>query len=291
MKLITSIKEMKNFSGDAQRAGKSIVFVPTMGYLHDGHASLLKKGRELGDMLVMSIFINPVQFGIGEDFTSYPKDIKRDWALADANKVHCVFNPAVDEMYPEGFQTFIDIERLSSHLCGLSRPGHFRGVATVVMKLLNIVKPDIAIFGEKDFQQMAIIKRMILDFNMDIDVVSMPIVREADGLAMSSRNSYLNKEERMAARCLYAAITRGRTIFNKGIKDAALILKEVKHVIESESLSVTEYIKICDTDTLEDLDTIEDRALLALSVRIGKTRLIDNCILQSDDRFRLQDIV
>lgn len=291
MKLITSIKEMKNFSGDAQRAGKSIIFVPTMGYLHDGHASLLKKGRELGDMLVMSIFINPVQFGPGEDFTSYPKDIKRDLALADANKVHCVFNPAVDEMYPEGFQTFIEIERLSSHLCGLSRPGHFRGVATVVMKLFNIVKPDVVIFGEKDFQQMAIIKRMILDFNMDIDVVSMPILREADGLAMSSRNTYLNKEERIAARCLYAAITRGRNIFNKGIKDAALILKEVKYVIESEPLSVTEYIKICDTDTLEDLDTIGDSALLALSIRIGKTRLIDNCILQSDDGFILQDVV
>ncbi|MEK6599785.1 MAG: pantoate--beta-alanine ligase [Deltaproteobacteria bacterium] len=280
MELITNIKEMQAFSYSAKRLGKSIAFVPTMGSLHDGHTSLLKKGRELGDMLVMSIFINPVQFGPGEDFTSYPKDIKRDLALADANKVDCIFNPAADEMYPEGFQTFIEIERLSSHLCGLSRPGHFRGVATVVMKLFNIVKPDIVIFGEKDFQQTAIIKRMIIDFNMDIDIVSMPIVREEDGLAMSSRNSYLNKEERMAARCLYTAITRGRDIFNKGVKDAAVILKEVKHIIESEPLSVTEYIKICDTDTLEDLDTIEDRALLALSVKIGKTRLIDNCILQ-----------
>ncbi|HLA51063.1 MAG TPA: pantoate--beta-alanine ligase [Thermodesulfobacteriota bacterium] len=287
MKLITSVKEMRVFSGDAQRMGRSVVFVPTMGYLHDGHASLLKKGRSLGDMLVMSIFVNPVQFGPGEDFASYPGDLKRDLALADVNKVHCVFNPAADEMYPEGFQTFIEIERLSSHLCGLSRPGHFRGVATVVMKLFNIVKPDIAIFGEKDFQQTAIIKRMIRDFNMDIDIVSMPIVRDADGLAMSSRNSYLNKEERIAARCLYAAITRGRNIFNKGIKGAAVILKKMKHVIESEPLAVIEYIKICDTDTLEDLDIIADMALLVLSVKIGKTRLIDNCILQSHDRFKL----
>ncbi|HKZ46522.1 MAG TPA: pantoate--beta-alanine ligase [Thermodesulfobacteriota bacterium] len=287
MKLITSVKEMRVFSGDAQRMGRSVVFVPTMGYLHDGHASLLKKGRSLGDMLVMSIFVNPVQFGPGEDFASYPGDLKRDLALSDANKVDCVFNPAADEMYPEGFQTFIEIERLSSHLCGLSRPGHFRGVATVVMKLFNIVKPDIAIFGEKDFQQTAIIKRMIRDFNMDIDIVSMPIVRDADGLAMSSRNSYLNKEERMAARCLYTAIKMGRDIFNKGIKGAAVILKKMKHVIESEPLAVIEYIKICDTDTLEDLDIIADMALLVLSVKIGKTRLIDNCILQSHDRFKL----
>ena len=287
MKLITSIKEMRVFSSDAQRTGKSIAFVPTMGFLHDGHTSLLKKGSELGDMLVTSIFVNPVQFGPGEDFASYPGDLKRDLALADANKVDCVFNPAADEMYPEGFQTFIEIERLSSHLCGLSRPGHFRGVATVVMKLFNIVKPDIAIFGEKDFQQTAIIKRMIRDFNMDIDIVSMPIVRDADGLAMSSRNSYLNKEERMAARCLYTAIKMGRDIFNKGIKGAAVILKKMKHVIESEPLAVIEYIKICDTDTLEDLDIIADMALLVLSVKIGKTRLIDNCILQSHDRFKL----
>src|SRR3989338_1042697 len=287
MKLITSVKEMRVFSGDAQRMGRSVVFVPTMGYLHDGHASLLKKGSELGDMLVTSIFVNPVQFWPGEDFASYPGDLKRDLALADVNKVHCVFNPAADEMYPEGFQTFIEIERLSSHLCGLSRPGHFRGVATVVMKLFNIVKPDIAIFGEKDFQQTAIIKRMIRDFNMDIDIVSMPIVRDAYGLAMSSRNSYLNKEERMAARCLYTAIKMGRDIFNKGIKGAAVILKKMKHVIESEPLAVIEYIKICDTDTLEDLDIIADMALLVLSVKIGKTRLIDNCILQSHDRFKL----
>lgn len=280
MKLITSIKEMRVFSDDAQRVGKSIAFVPTMGYLHDGHASLLKKGRELGDMLVMSIFVNPVQFGPGEDFASYPRDLKKDLALAEANKADCVFNPAADEMYPDGFQTHIEIERLDKHLCGLSRPGHFRGVATVVMKLFNIVKPDIVIFGEKDFQQTAIIKRMIRDLNMDIDIVIMPIVREADGLAMSSRNNYLNKEERKAAICLYTAIMRGRDIFNKGVKDVAIILKEVKYVIGSEPLSAIEYIKVCDIDTFEDLDTIEARALLAMAVKIGNTRLIDNCILQ-----------
>lgn len=280
MKLITSIKEMRVFSDDAQRVGKSIAFVPTMGYLHDGHASLLKKGRELGDMFVMSIFVNPVQFGPGEDFASYPRDLKKDLALAEANKADCVFNPAADEMYPDGFQTHIEIERLDKRLCGLSRPGHFRGVATVVMKLFNIVKPDIVIFGEKDFQQTAIIKRMIRDLNMDIDIVIMPIVREADGLAMSSRNNYLNKEERKAAICLYTAIMRGRDIFNKGVKDVAIILKEVKYVIESEPLSAIEYIKVCDIDTFEDLDTIEARALLAMAVKIGNTRLIDNCILQ-----------
>lgn len=279
MKLITDIKEMQLFSNATKKTGKTIAFVPTMGFLHDGHASLLKKGRECGGVLVMSIFVNPAQFGPNEDFASYPKDIKRDMALAEGNDVDVVFNPAANQMYPAGFQTFIELERLCNRLCGLSRPGHFRGVATVVAKLFNIVKPDIALFGEKDFQQAVIIKRMAQDLNMDIDVITMPTIREADGLAMSSRNSYLNKEEMKAAICLYNAIKKGRDIFDNGVRNADVILKEARNIIKGEPLAAIDYVKICDIYTLEDLDTIEDRALLALAVKIGKTRLIDNDIL------------
>ncbi|MBI5874696.1 MAG: pantoate--beta-alanine ligase [Deltaproteobacteria bacterium] len=279
MKLIADIKEMQLFSNATKKTGKTIAFVPTMGFLHDGHASLLKKGKEVGDLLVMSILVNPAQFGPKEDFTSYPKDIKRDMALAEDNNVDVVFNPAADDMYPAGFQTFIDIEKLSNRLCGLSRPGHFRGVATVVAKLFNIVKPDIALFGGKDFQQARIIKKMAQDLNMDVDIITMPTIREADGLAMSSRNSYLNKEERKAAICLYNAIKKARDIFDNGVRDADAILKEARNIIKREPLAVIDYVKVCDIDTFEDLDTIEDRALLALAVKIGKTRLIDNDIL------------
>ena len=279
MKLITNINEMRQFSSDAKKAGKSIVFVPTMGCLHEGHASLLKKGRKLGDILVMSIFVNPIQFGPKEDYALYPRDLKKDLALAEINKVDVVFNPVAEEMYPNNFQTAIEVEKLDNHLCGISRPGHFKGVATVVAKLFNIVKPDIALFGEKDYQQLLIIKKMVQDLNMDVTVASMPVVREADGLAMSSRNNYLNKDERRAARCLYTALMKGRELFEKGVKESGMILKEMRSVIDAEPLTVIEYIKVCDIDTLKDLNAIQANALLALAVKIGKTRLIDNYIL------------
>lgn len=279
MQIITDIKEMKQFSAEAKKSGITIAFVPTMGYLHQGHATLLKKGRDIGDLLVMSIFVNPTQFGPQEDFAAYPRDLKRDLALAEANQVDVVFNPAAEDMYPYGFQTYVSVEGLGNHLCGISRPGHFRGVATVVNKLFNIVQPDKAIFGEKDFQQLTVIRRMVRDLNMDVNVIGMPIVREQDGLAMSSRNSYLNKEERKAAICLYNAIKRGKDIFDKGIRNVDTILKEVISVIEVEPLAMIEYVEICDADTLEELDAIQDSGLLALAVKIGKTRLIDNCLL------------
>ncbi|MBI3754082.1 MAG: pantoate--beta-alanine ligase [Deltaproteobacteria bacterium] len=281
MRFISDINEMRRFSKDANKLGKSIAFVPTMGFLHEGHASLLKKGRELGDTLVMSIFVNPIQFGPKEDFASYPRDLKRDLALAEANGVDVVFSPVPDEMYPEGFQTYVDVENLSKYLCGLSRPGHFRGVATAVAKLFHIVKPDTAIFGEKDYQQLAVIKRMVRDLNMDIDIVGMPIVREADGLAMSSRNGYLSREERRAALCLYHALMKAGDVFGKGVKDAGVILKEARSVIEAEPLARIDYVRVCNTDTMEDLDRITDRAFLALAVTIGKTRLIDNTVLSN----------
>lgn len=282
MKLIINIREMQSFSSDAKSSGKTIAFVPTMGFLHDGHASLLKKGREAGDILVMSIFVNPTQFGPKEDYASYPRDLKKDLTLAEANKVDVVFNPTAEEIYPTGFQTYIDVEHLSKHLCGISRPGHFRGAATVVAKLFNIVMPDIAIFGEKDFQQLVVIKRMVRDLNMEVNIISMPIVRESDGLAKSSRNSYLNMNERKAALCLCNALIKGQGIFNKGIKDANTILKEARNIIETEPLAVIDYIKVCDINTLEDLEKIADRALLAVAVKIGENRLIDNIVLSNE---------
>lgn len=281
MKLITDIKEMQQFSLGAKRSGKSIIFVPTMGYLHDGHGSLLAKGRELGDILVMSIFVNPIQFGPQEDYAAYPRDLNKDLKMAEANKVDVVFSPTAEDMYPEGFQTYLDVERLSNHLCGLSRPGHFRGVATVVIKLFNIIKPDTALFGEKDFQQLLVIKRMAQDLNIGIDVVGMPIIREEDGLAMSSRNSHLNKRERKAALCLYQAVMKGQDMYERGIIDADTILKQVRNIIEAEPLAVIDYVKLCDSETLEDLNRISDKALLALAVKIGKTRLVDNIVLSN----------
>ncbi|MBI3756139.1 MAG: pantoate--beta-alanine ligase, partial [Deltaproteobacteria bacterium] len=240
--------------------------------------------RGLGDMLVMSIFVNPIQFGPKEDYTSYPRDLKGDMALVEAHKVDVVFNPTAEEMYPEGFQTYIDIERLSKPLCGISRPWHFRGVATVVAKLFNIVKPDTALFGEKDLQQLQVIKRMVHDLNMEVNVIGAPIVREIDGLAMSSRNVYLNKEQRKAALCLYNAVVKGKDMFHNGIKDTRVILKEVRNIVESEPLAVIDYIQICNINTLEGLEKITEKALLALAVTIGKTRLIDNTVLGNEQR-------
>ena len=282
MKLITNIQEMQQFSSNAKKFGKIITLIPTMGYLHDGHASLLKKGRELGDVLVMSIFVNPTQFGPKEDYASYPRDWEMDMKLAKVNSVDVVFNPVAEEMYPDNFQTAIEVEKLDNHLCGISRPGHFKGVATVVAKLFNIVKPDIALFGEKDYQQLLIIKKMVQDLNMNVTVVSTPIVREADGLAMSSRNNYLNKDERRAALCLYTALLKGEDMFHNGVTDARAILQKMRNIIEAEPLAVIDYIKVCDVNTLYDLEGIADKALLALAVKIGRTRLIDNIILSNE---------
>ena len=199
--------------------------------------------------------------------------------MAEANRADVVFSPDAEEMYPDGYVTHVEVERLSRHLCGISRPGHFRGVATVVAKLFNIIMPDTAIFGEKDFQQLMIIKRMAQDLNIGVNIVSAPTIREPDGLAVSSRNNYLNREERKAALCLYNAIKRGKDIFESGVKDVDIILKEVKRVVEAEPLAVIDYVKVCGVDTLEDVDIVAGKALMAMAVRIGKTRLIDNCIL------------
>lgn len=278
MQVIKTIKEMQMFSDKTRKQGKTIAFVPTMGFLHDGHKTLLKEGRKY-DCLVMSIFVNPTQFAPNEDYNSYPRDMERDLRIAEDTSVDVVFNPEVKDMYPDGFKTYVEVRDLSKKLCGLSRPSHFQGVAAIVAKLFNIVKPNIAIFGQKDFQQMVIIKKMARDLNFDIEIIGMPIIREKDGLAMSSRNTYLNTKERGASLCIYRAIYKGEEIFNKGIKEASEILKEVRKIIELEAASKIDYIKICDIETLEDIKIIKDKALLAIAVWIGRTRLIDNCIL------------
>ncbi|MFQ5901271.1 MAG: pantoate--beta-alanine ligase [Thermodesulfobacteriota bacterium] len=279
MKIVTSVHEMQSWSRDQRRGGKILSFVPTMGAFHEGHLKLMEEGKKKRNLLIASIFVNPTQFGPGEDYLSYPRDLKNDLKMADQVGVDIVFTPSPEEMYPVGFQTNVTVKEVTQHLCALSRPGHFNGVATVVTKLFNIVIPHVAIFGEKDYQQLVVIKRMVKDLNMDIEIIGMPTVRDKDGLALSSRNRYLDKEEREAAKCLYSSINKGRDLFLSGVRASGKIIKEVKKLLEEERLAEIDYVKICDVETLRAIDTIEDKALLALAVKIGKARLVDNCLL------------
>ena len=279
MEVIAALKDMQRHSEQLRNEGNIITFVPTMGYLHEGHLSLMREGRKAGDILIMSIFVNPTQFGPGEDYAHYPHDLERDLGLAQEVGVDIVFTPSSQDMYPAGFQTYVDVEHVTKTLCGISRPHHFRGVTTVVTKLFNIVKPHIAIFGQKDYQQLVTIKRMADDLNMDIEIIGLPTVRETDDLAMSSRNTYLNVEERKAAQSLYRSLSRGEELFRQGVRDAGLILDEIRQIIEAERLTEVDYAKICDPQTLEDVNEIENRAVIALAVKVGETRLIDNVML------------
>jgi pantoate--beta-alanine ligase len=283
MKIIDTIREMQETSLSARREGERIAFVPTMGFLHEGHASLMREGRQRGDLLVVSIFVNPAQFGVGEDFESYPRDLERDSAIAAAAGVDLIFVPTAREMYPAGYQTWVDVERITLPLCGASRPGHFRGVTTVVTKLFNAVQPDVALFGKKDFQQLAVIRRMTADLNLPVEIVGMPIVREADGLAMSSRNAYLSAEERQSALCLGRAITGARERYRQGTDSVADLRAGVLATIGAEPRAAVEYVEFRDGETLEEIPTAGDETLLALAVRIGKTRLIDNCLLGEEN--------
>jgi len=280
MKIVNKVRQMQVLSDKFKKEGKKIAFVPTMGYFHKGHLSLMERGRELADILVISIFVNPIQFGPGEDFMEYPRDLERDLSLAEGVGVDVVFIPEAEEMYPPDYQTYLEVTGLTQHLCGLFRPGHFRGVTTVVAKLFNIVKPDIALFGLKDYQQYIVIKRMVRDLNYDIEVVGCPIIREEDGLAMSSRNKYLTPEQRKSALCLYQGIKLAERLVREGQRDAKIIIKEVIDYIESKPYTQIDYVKICHPETLDDLEYLNDKALLALAVRVGKARLIDNTILE-----------
>jgi len=278
MKIIRSVREMQRMSESLRNAGKIISFVPTMGYFHDGHLSLMREGRKRGDCLTVSIYVNPTQFGPGEDFERYPRDFERDRNLADGVGVDVIFSPDDREMYPEHYQTYVNVERVTQNLCGLSRPGHFRGVTTVCAKLFNSVKPHVTIFGKKDFQQFVTIKRMIQDMNMDLEVVGMPTVREADGIAMSSRNVYLKSHERESALSLSRSLKMAKGMYEKGERNARNILEAVKKFIEEHQYTRIDYVKICDTTTLEDVDHLNGETVLALAVRIDKTRLIDNYV-------------
>ena len=279
MHTVSSVKEMQVLVQKIRAQDKRIALVPTMGFLHPGHLSLMREGRRRGGVLVASIFVNPTQFGAGEDFEAYPRDRERDQKMAQEAGVDVIFAPPAAEMYPSGYQTYVTVERVTQGLCGISRPDHFKGVTTVVCKLFNIVTPHVAIFGEKDFQQLVAIRQMVADLNLPIEIVGMPIYREEDGLAMSSRNKYLTPPERRAALCISTSLKRAKALFDSGEREGKKISREVKNSIEAEPMSRIDYIKICNASDLKDIDQITQRAVLAVAVNIGKARLIDNIIL------------
>jgi len=260
--------------------GKIVVLVPTMGYLHEGHLALMREGRKHGDVLIVSIFVNPKQFGPAEDLQRYPRDLDRDVTLAESAGVDVVFAPEARAMYQEEFQTYVDLELLPRHLCGPSRPNHFRGVATVVAKLFNIARPQVAIFGEKDYQQLAVIRRMVRDLNFGVRIIGVPTVREPDGLAMSSRNTYLSVEERRSSLSLFQSLQRAQQAVAEGVRDAKELIRSTSELIAASPHTKIDYVAVCDPDTLEDVDRVDGPTLMALAVRVGGTRLIDNAILK-----------
>ncbi|MBE5921592.1 MAG: pantoate--beta-alanine ligase [Lachnospiraceae bacterium] len=280
MKIVTKITEVREEIKKWKKEGFSVGFVPTMGYLHEGHKSLMTAARANNDKVVVSIFVNPMQFGPTEDLANYPRDLERDSLLCEDAGVDMIFHPEAEEMYDIGFCSYVDMNGLTKELCGKSRPVHFRGVCTVVNKLFHIVQPDRAYFGEKDAQQLAVIKRMVLDLNMDLEIIGCPIVREADGLAKSSRNTYLTKEEREQAVILSKSVALAKELFTDGERKAAVIIEKMTQLIETMPLAKIDYIQVVDTRTIEPLDMIETEALVALAVQFGKARLIDNITLR-----------
>jgi len=278
MRIIETVKEMQEVAEEL-RKDKKIGFVPTMGYLHEGHLSLVRKAREISDIVAVSIFVNPTQFGPSEDLAKYPRNFEQDKELLDQEKTDIIFFPNVKEMYPERYSTYIQVRELEDHLCGKTRTGHFIGVATVVAKLFNIVKPHFAVFGQKDYQQLKVIERMVRDLNMDLKIVPYPTVREPDGLAMSSRNTYLSPIEREKALLIYASMKKVEGLFKTGQSDVPVLIEEAKQILSSKEGIQIEYITISDADTLIEIDRIEKAAVLAIACRVGKTRLIDNIIL------------
>jgi len=272
---------MQKVADRLREEGKSIGFVPTLGALHQGHLSLMERARRENDILIISIFINPTQFGPGEDYKRYPRPFEKDKSLAQREGVDIIFYPSVSEMYGKGYSTYVEVERLSKRLCGLFRPGHFRGVASVVCKLFNIVKPHVAYFGQKDYQQIRIIKRMVEDLNMEVEIKECAIVREPDGLAISSRNSYLSSQERKEALSLYRALKCAKSLIKAG-SSISDVVSEMEKIIQRESHAKIDYIEIVDPLTLEDVKTIRPgkKVLVALAVWIGNTRLIDNMLVR-----------
>ena len=270
---------MMGWSQAERQQGHRIALVPTMGALHEGHLSLVREGKSRGNRVVVSIFVNPTQFAPAEDFAAYPRNFDRDCSLLEAEGIDVLFHPAAEDIYTPGDQTHVEVKELSNILCGAQRPGHFRGVATVVTKLFSVVRPHVAVFGEKDYQQMQIIRRLVRDLFLDVEIVGYPIVRESDGVAMSSRNAYLNVDEREAARCLSRSLRKAECLLRQGEVSAKAIVEAVKADLQGETLALVEYVAICDVETLEPIEQIRNSALLALSVTIGKARLIDNKVL------------
>ncbi len=279
MKVIETIAEMKQLR---QQLADPVGFVPTMGYLHEGHLALVKRARAENSSVVVSIFINPTQFGPQEDFKLYPHDPQRDLALLEKEKADIVFVPSADEMYPPQFSSWVEVGRVTERLEGASRPGHFRGVTTVVAKLFNIVQPTRAYFGQKDAQQAVVIKKMVADLNMNLEIVTVPTVREPDGLAMSSRNTYLSPEERQAALVLYRALCLTEKLWSQGETDAQRLRQEMLALIQKEPLANIDYVSVANAETLDELDRVKSPALVSLAVRIGSTRLIDNVVLEHE---------
>jgi len=281
MDVISSIEEMRQDSARARARGQRIGLVPTLGALHEGHLSLVRVARERTDRVVVSVFVNPTQFGEGEDLECYPRDLERDTALCREEGVAVVFAPSAREMYPAGHSVYVDEQDVSTGLCGASRPGHFRGVLTVVAKLLNIVGPDIAVFGQKDAQQACLVRRMVTDLDIPMGIVVAPIVREEDGLAMSSRNRYLSPEERKRATCLYRALCLARQLVEGGVVDTGVIRERMRALIDDGAPPVAiEYIEIVDNRRLKPVDCVEGETLVAVAARVGSARLIDNVVVK-----------
>ncbi len=250
-----------------------------MGYLHEGHLSLMREGKRRGDILIASIFVNPTQFGPGEDLATYPRNLERDTTFSEREGVDILFTPVEADLYPDGYQTYVTLDALPDHLCGISRPVHFRGVATVVAKLFNIVQPHVAVFGLKDYQQVLVIRRMVRDLNFDIEVVGAPIVREDDGLAMSSRNANLPPDLRPSALTLSQSLEKAQVLLDQGIRDPAAMVSDISRYILSRPETEIDYVRLCDPESLDDVETIDGPVLMALAVKVGEVRLIDNTLL------------
>ncbi len=280
MTITTTIAQTRKHIKEWRSQGLTIGLVPTMGYLHDGHASLIRQARESCQRVVVSIFVNPMQFGANEDLSTYPRDLEADSRLCERLGVDLIFHPEPQEMYAPGFCSFVDMDGLTKELCGKSRPVHFRGVCTVVSKLFNIVTPDMAFFGQKDAQQLAVIRRMVADLNMDIEIVGCPIVREEDGLARSSRNVYLSAEERQAALVLSKTIALGQRLVQEGVRDSGKLVQAMREAIAQEPLARIDYVEAVSMDTIQPVEAIRGTVLVAMAVFIGKTRLIDNFIVE-----------
>jgi len=282
LKVITEIDKMKTYAKIMRKDSKVIGFVPTMGYFHEGHLSLMRAARKQCDTVIVSVYVNPAQFGPKEDLTKYPRQIQRDEELARIEGADVIFVPRDEDMYPEGYSTYVNVEGLTEKLCGKARPGHFRGVTTIVMKLFEIIKPEIAYFGQKDAQQAFVIQKMIKDLNLDITMKILATVREKDGLAMSSRNSYLKKSERKEAPVVYQALLEAERMVQRGENSAKVMTKAMRETIKKASSAKIDYISVVDTKSLEDVVTIKNEALVTAAVLIGKTRLIDNVIVNAN---------